>query len=142
MRYILLFIATIFLAGCGPDTPCDKLVNLQKKLCKGATDCYPCVCAQCSMRWETPLRLGMPDLTNSTCYKPESCEGRTRDWAEECLADAPSEPDDPLPETWLENECDPRYLYSIWICDASGYNPAFPEVIDLARRLIYYCGEY
>jgi hypothetical protein len=76
------------------------------------------------------------------CYKPESCEGETRAWAEECLADAPSEIDDPLPETWLENECDPRYLYGLWICDASGYNPAFPEVIELTLRLRYYCDEY
>ena len=77
---------------------------------------------------DIPLRLGLPDIMNSSCAEPESCEGYALSQAEACLPHAPSDTDEVPGTEWIENDCDPRYAYGVWICGNDGsYNPALPE---------------
>ncbi len=148
MRFVLFSLAFTFMIGCGEDTPCEKLVDVWKKICKpseGNEPCFPCACAICGMSWEIPTRLGMPDIMNSSCTEPEPCKGAVRDWAETCLEHAPSSRDEqPLQEEWYANDCDPRRAHDIWICDDTGnFNPAFPESAVIGPEMYaHYCREW
>ena len=138
MRCIMLLLAMLLLAGCGEDeiTSCEELLNVQKMLCEGAEECFPCVCPLCNMGLEIVWdALGRPDILRSSCIEIEQgkCVGVYREWAEGCLANAPSGPDEnPPTQGWLDEDCDPRYSLGFWLCGNDG-SAAFPEVLEKGR---------
>ena len=136
MRYLVYSLVVMFCCGCGEDTPCEKLMDIWQEICAIPDGveypCFPCSCALCGRHWDIPLRMGIPDIINAYCTDKFSCGENPPPFVETCLENAPEDPfQRPLPEGWIENECDPRYSYSIWLCDdGHNYNPALPELID------------
>ena len=121
------------LQACGEDTPCEKLLAIQKDICKNARDCFPCACYlnnECLSVYTNAF--GLPDLDLSHCEKPcyySECNEGALAWAESCLELGRPEPGDENFQAWVDLDCDPRYLMGIHLFDEDGTPaPAFPEV--------------
>jgi len=146
MRYLVCLLAIMLSCSCGEDKSCDKLMSIWQEICtipEGQDyPCFPCSCALCGRHWEFKERLGVPDIALSSCQDMGSCEGATRTFAKTCLEHVPEDLKQPIAGAgWIENECDPRYSYGIWLCDsAESFNPAFPEVAAKGVET-YDCGE-
>ncbi len=118
-------------AFCTPATrtPCDELHDIQKEICAPADECFPCVCILGNEGWDIAERIGLPDISMSSCTGPRGmCVDEKLVLAERCLALGRPERGDEGWEAWI-SECDPRYAYDIWLFDDNEtYNSAFPEV--------------
>jgi hypothetical protein len=116
--------------ACGEETPCERMHAIQKDICKVADKCFPCVCVLRGKKWDIPLRMGLPDFPNASCSYPLGpCEGTYREWAEGCLELGRQEKEDENFQAWVDQRCDPRYEYGIWLYDDNEtYNPATPEI--------------
>ena len=131
---MVLFLAssTLVFTACGEEPPCEKLLAIQKDICKNARDCFPCACYlknECLSVYTD--EFGLPDLDISHCEKcnRSECKDGALAWSENCLELGRPEPGDDNFQAWVDLDCDPRYLMGIKLFDADGTpEPAFPEV--------------
>lgn len=104
---------------------------IQKNIYKNADMCFPCACILRDEGWNVPTtQLGVPDVENGSCTEPlGACEGTYRKWAEGCLELGRPEPQDENFQAWVDQECDPRYVYGMLIYDDNETcNQVFPEI--------------
>ena len=125
-------LATVFLAlmdcGEGGQNPCEKLIDIQKEICKDADKCFPCACILKNEGWGWIIdEFGIPDVEESSCTVQEECVGDVRAWAELCLDNkVPVDGEDGYQEWRNRGGCDPRAFHDIWLFDDND-TYSFPE---------------
>ena len=106
---------------CGSEdekvTPCDEAREIQKQICQGSENCFPCTCVLNGEDWEMGEdEFRIPDRSLSSCMEPVECEGQALEDAIKCIED-----------DWT---CDPRYHQGILLFTNGEPEPAFPDFCD------------